>query len=60
MNNNSNNAYQYDYDDAFDYEYGSNPEKYTIPEQKLVEKKILLTELKRKKEDKLIKKNIMP
>lgn len=63
MNNNSNNAYQYDYDDAyeFDYEYeqGTNPEKYTIPEEKLAEKTIILTELRRKKEDKKIKKNII-
>ena len=59
MNNNDSNAYQYDYDDAFDYDYGTNPKKYTISEQKLAEKKILLTELKRKKEDKKIKKNII-
>ena len=59
MNNNSNNAYQYDYDDAYDYEYGTSPEKYTIPEEKLAEKTIILTEIRRKKEDKKIKKNII-
>ena len=59
MNNGSNNAYKYDYDDAYNYEYGTNPGKYTISEEKLEEKKILLTELKRKKEDKKIKKHII-
>lgn len=59
MNNGSNNAYKYYYDDAYNYEYGTNPGKYTISEEKLEEKKILLTELKRKKEDKKIKKHII-
>jgi len=57
MSRGSNNAYQYDYDYA--YEQSTAPGEYVIPEKKLEEKKILLTELKRKKEDKKTKKHIL-
>ena len=57
MSRGSNNAYKYDY--AYTYERGTSPEKYTIPEEKIEEKRILLTELKRKKEDKKTKRHIL-
>lgn len=49
--NRGNNAYQ--------YEYSASPEKYVIPEEKIEEKRIILTELRRKKEDKKTKRNII-
>lgn len=44
---------------AYKYEYGTSPEEYIIPEEKIQEKKIILTELRRKKEDKKTKKHII-
>lgn len=49
--NRGNNAYQ--------YEYSASPEEYIIPEEKIEEKRIILTELRRKKEDKKTKRNII-
>lgn len=49
--NRGNNAYQ--------YEYSAIPEEYVIPEEKIEEKRIILTELRRKKEDKKTKRNII-
>lgn len=57
MSRGSSNAYQYDYDYA--YEQSTNPGEYVIPEKKIEEKRILLTEIKRKKEDKKTKKHIL-
>ena len=49
--NRGNNAYQYD--------YNATQEEYMIPEEKIEEKRIILTELRRKKEDKKTKRNII-
>ena len=49
--NRGNNAYQYD--------YNATQEEYIIPEEKIEEKRIILTELRRKKEDKKTKRNII-
>lgn len=49
--NRGNNAYQYD--------YKATQEEYIIPEEKIEEKRIILTELRRKKEDKKTKRNII-
>ena len=49
--NRGNNAYQYD--------YNATQEVYIIPEEKIEEKRIILTELRRKKEDKKTKRNII-
>ena len=49
--NRGNNAYQ--------YECSASPEEYVIPEEKIEEKRIILTELRRKKEDKKTKRNII-
>ena len=49
--NRGNNAYQ--------YEYSATQEEYIIPEEKIEEKRIILTELRRKTEDKKTKRNII-
>ena len=46
-----NNAYQYD----FDYD----SKEFYIPEEKLEKKQIVLTEIKKKKEDKKVKRSVI-
>ncbi len=51
--NRGNNAYQYDYD--YEYDYRGN----SAPSEKIDKQRIVLTEIKRKNEDKKIKRGII-
>lgn len=64
MNRGGNNAYQYDYDDNNDYSYEYLPDRknmpgYELPEEKIKKTEVVLREIKKKNEDKKIKRSII-